>query len=241
MLVSIIVAMYNEEESIPSLMKNLKWLNEESKDMWDYEFILVNDGSQDQTKLKIQETGTDWGTVRIIDHVQNQGFGSALRSGIETASGEIIVCYDADCTYPASDVITLVNKNLEGYDVASANPFQEDTVLKGVTFFRQILTRGNALLYRLAMGRRGRSIKIYSCAFRAYKAMVVKSLQFKSNGFGAASEILGRLLIAGASVVEVPSKLSVREFGTSKMNVKKAIKEHLKNCYVFWKIRWLNY
>jgi glycosyltransferase involved in cell wall biosynthesis len=238
--VSVITALYNEEDSVPSLITNFEKLLASAHPDADYQFIFVNDGSKDKTvEALIEHLPKRWKS-QLISHAVNKGFGAALRTGIENAHTDIVVCYDADSTYPVLDIIALVNKVKEGWDVASANPFHEAGALEKVPLWRQALTNTNALLYKVSLGN-AKSIRLFSCAFRAYKKDVIKSVQFKSNGFGAASEILGRLLIKKYSVVEIPSTLSSRQFGYSKMNVRKAAIEHFRNIGMFLRIRFFKY
>ena len=239
MLVSVITAMYFEEDSVPQLLGNYKQLLQITPSDIQFQFVFVDDGSKDNTLTVLKERlPVDWNS-KIEIHQINKGFGAALRTGIGSADGEIIVCYDADSTYPVSDILMLVRHVASGWDVVTANPFQETKILEKVPIWRQSLTLMNAALYKLALGKGSSQAKIFSCAFRAYKATVIKSLQFNSNGFGAASEILGRLILKGYKVLEVPSTLTTRQFGESKMNVKKAVIEHLKNVRLFFNIRYL--
>ncbi len=239
--ISVISPMFNEEDSISLLVSNFIKLSRIAPKEWVIDFILVDDGSKDNTLDMIARQNTSGLSINVLKHLTNQGFGAAMRTGIEYAKGNIIVCYDADSTYPVEDVIRLVNKIHEGFDVASGNPFVSETILVKVPIWRQFLTRANAMAYKLVLGKMSKNITLFSCAFRAYKSDVIKPIKFRSNGFGAASEVLGRLIIHGNSVVEISSELSVRKFGVSKMNVRKAVTEHLRNIILFTKIRFLNY
>jgi dolichol-phosphate mannosyltransferase len=241
MLVSIITALYNEEESVLQLLENYRRLFSLKPPDIALEFVFVNDGSKDKTIQILTANLPQELKSTTFSHPVNKGFGAAMRTGIGLASGKIIVCYDADSTYPVEDIFKLIKLVQNGWDVASANPFGESVKLEKVPVWRQVLTKGNALLYRIALGKGASKISVFSCAFRAYKSSVIKPVSFKSNGFGAASEVLGRLLIKKYSVIEVPSQLSTRQFGYSKMNVRKATIEHLKNVGMFFKIRFFNY
>lgn len=232
--VSIVTALYNEQDSVRQLTANLDKLKEDESE--DYEFVWVNDGSNDKTLEALLEASKSF-RATIISHDTNKGFGAALRTGIAHASGDIIVCYDADSTYPVEDIKKMISMVREGWDVVSANPFDHSRVLAEVPFWRQMLTWANAWMYKLVLGKGSNQVTIFSCAFRAYKSSVIKSISFDSNGFGAASEILGRIIMKGYRVVEAPSTLTTREHGESKMRPLKAIREHLKNLTLFLKIR----
>jgi glycosyltransferase involved in cell wall biosynthesis len=240
MLVSVITAMYYEEDSVPQLLNSYKQLLSITPPDIQYQFVFVDDGSRDNTLPVLRQLLPSFLNNKIVVHEINKGFGAALRTGIANSDGEIIVCYDADSTYPVSDILILVSKVRSGWDVATANPFHESKLIENVPIWRQSLTWANAALYKMALGKGSAQASIFSCAFRAYRADVIKSIQFRSNGFGAASEILGRLILKGYKVLEVPSTLTTRQFGESKMNVRKAVFEHLKNVRLFFNIRYLN-
>jgi dolichol-phosphate mannosyltransferase len=240
MNISVIVALFNEEDSVPLLLSNLALLKKSSPDDYNYEFLLINDGSKDDTLGALEKNKTDL-PIKVISHAQNKGFGAAFRTGIENATGEVIVCYDADCTYPILDSLSLIQKLSEGYAVVTANPFHESKKMEKVPIWRQALTWSNALLYKIVLGKNSNVVTVMSCAFRAYRSDVLKQTLFRSNGFGAASEVLGRMIINKQKVSELPSSLSARQFGVSKMNVRKAVKEHLGNLGLFMKIRFFKF
>ena len=241
MLITVATAMYHEEDSVPLLIENYAKLLAIAPKDWNFSFLFVDDGSKDRTVEVLSRClPMDW-NARVIQHEKNKGFGGALRTAIDHATGDVFVCYDADSTYQVEDIVRLVHELGNGWDVVSANPFLTDKRLERVPLWRQFMTLANAGLYKLSLGRGGRQVKIFSCAFRAYRMEIIKPMIFKSNGFGAASEVLGRLIIDKRKVLEVYSALSTRQFGESKMNVRKAIREHLRNVMLFAKIKYLNY
>src|SRR5262245_42913592 len=117
--VSIVVAMYNEEESLPQLFEKLGTLQSVKPRDWRLDFVLVNDGSSDRTvEVANRLKPVEW-DAQILSHGVNRGFGAAIRTGFAAARGSIVVCYDADCTYPVEDIIRLVGEVLAGADVAT--------------------------------------------------------------------------------------------------------------------------
>jgi len=227
--------MYNEEESLPQLFEKLGTLHSLKPSDWRFDLVFVNDGSSDRTvEVAGRLKPSEW-DVKMLSHSVNQGFGAAIRTGFAAARGEIVVCYDADCTYPVEDIIKLVREVLAGADVATADAFSNQGKNLRVPLWRRFLSNSNSWLYRLVVGPGGKDIQVYSCAFRAYRGDLVRALRFRSNGFGAASEILGRLILSGARIVQVDSVLTTREFGQSKMRVLKATLEHFKVLWVLAK------
>jgi len=106
---SIIIPSYNEEKSIKKVITDLqKIINQE------YEIIVVNDGSIDQTENILKQIDN----IKIINHSKNRGYGAALKSGIKKAQGKYIIIIDGDGTYPVNDINKLL-KYANDYDMVS--------------------------------------------------------------------------------------------------------------------------
>ena len=222
--VSFVIPCYQEEAALADFARHLADVSAE-------EVVFVDDGSTDATAAALAELAKGDERVRIETHDRNRGVGAAMRTGIAAANGEIVVIYDVDRTYPLEDARKLVEAiEQDGYDVASATPFGRGGALERVPFFRRLLSRGAVWVYRVVLVGRTQGVTTYTCAFRAYRADHLESLHFTSNGFPAAAEILGRLLLRGARVVEVPSTLRARTEGESKMRVGRTLWGHLVNC-----------
>lgn len=107
--VSIIIPAYNEQEGIGKQISGIQSVV--NNIAWDYEIIVVNDGSTDNTLDEIKKHD-----VKLINHPINRGYGAALKSGIASAESEVIMIIDADGTYPVSYIPELLNKILS-YDM----------------------------------------------------------------------------------------------------------------------------
>lgn len=236
--ISVVIPCYNEEDGIPFLKETLLPLREAILARHEsFELLLVNDGSKDRTAEVLAQSFADFPEARVLTHPQNRGVGAAMRTGFDAAQGAIITCYDADCAYPVLDLLKLVDIVRSGKAVASATPFLPGGSLEGVPFHRRVLSQGVAELYRAVLGGNAGSIQTFSCAFRAYRREALRSIHIESDGFPAASEILARLIMAGHSVQEMPSTLSDRKFGVSKMRKLQTIRAHLKLLASFARLR----
>lgn len=92
-LVSIVIPAYNEENAIAETVDQIRKVMAHSA--YDYELIVVDDGSEDRTGQRARRNG-----VRLVRHDTNQGYGAGLKTGIRAAKGDWIVITDADGTYP---------------------------------------------------------------------------------------------------------------------------------------------
>jgi glycosyltransferase involved in cell wall biosynthesis len=105
--VSIIIPAYNEENSIAAQIRSVNDVMDKTD--WNYEVIVVNDGSTDGTAKQVTEQ-----KAKLISLPQNRGYGAALKAGITEARSEVIVIIDADGTYPSNaipDLLVKANEN----------------------------------------------------------------------------------------------------------------------------------
>lgn len=120
-MLSVIIPVYNEENAIVRTVSALKTVLQRRK--IDFEIIVVNDGSSDQTKAKIQEYVSTLSKrykapVKIIDHPHNMGYGAAIKSGLKVSKFENCAIIDADATYSPEQLVELFYvKQSSGYDM----------------------------------------------------------------------------------------------------------------------------
>lgn len=100
-VISVVIPAYNEEDGIIDSVNSVQKVMEKSK--YDYEIIVVDDGSTDKTSERVRETG-----ARVVRHDINRGYGAGLKTGINAAKGDWIVITDADRTYPAERIPDLL-------------------------------------------------------------------------------------------------------------------------------------
>ena len=106
--ISVVIPVYNEQESIISTLKDISSVLEKKE--IDYEIIVVNDGSTDKTAETVGEfIRGEYNNIKIISHDWNLGYGAALKTGIKTSVNEIIVITDADGTYPNDEIPRLLS------------------------------------------------------------------------------------------------------------------------------------
>ncbi|HVG93132.1 MAG TPA: glycosyltransferase family 2 protein [Planctomycetota bacterium] len=215
-----VIPCYQEAEALDAGLTDLLALPGE-------EIVFVDDGSTDGTATRLVDASRRDPRVRVVTHAANRGVGAAMRTGFAAATGDVVVAYDADRTYPAADAERLVAAVEAGADVASASPFAPGGAAHA-SWPRRLLSRCAAGAYRLVLGRRAGGVRTFTAGFRAYRASRLAGVRFRSDGFPATAEILGLLLLDGARVVEVPSVLSTRSEGRSKMRTLRATIGHLR-------------
>jgi glycosyltransferase involved in cell wall biosynthesis len=108
--VSIVIPAYNEEKGIGPALASIREVMNQRR--WPYEIIVVDDGSTDRTAEVVAEQQD----VRLVQHHTNRGYGAALKTGIRQASYDWVAIMDADGTYPAQALPTLL-ADLDSFDM----------------------------------------------------------------------------------------------------------------------------
>lgn len=114
--ISVVVSVYNEELSLPDFYRETKNVLEDAA--WDYELIFVNDGSQDRS-YEILKDFSENTKVKVVDFSRNFGHEAAMVAGIDYATGDGIICMDADLQHPPKYIPEILEKFDEGYEVIS--------------------------------------------------------------------------------------------------------------------------
>lgn len=226
-LVSVVVPVLNEEDGVSLLKRKLLTLRDLLSDRFVVELIFVDDGSNDETTTRLKEQFGPTGIqFCVVEHGFNRGVGAAFRTGFQYCKGAFVCTIDADCSYsPEGLKLLLTALNVTGRDIAVASPYHPQGGVEGVPKWRLVLSKGCSALYRMFSPVK---LYTYTSIFRAYRVEVVRNVQFDSNGFVSAPEILISAARQGYTVTEVPLVLKARSVGRSKMKILRTIASHLE-------------
>ena len=201
---SVAVAIYNEEESIPPLCKALH--DSLSKLGKSYEVLLVDDGSKDRSWEVLNEQAKKYPCLKLVRFRRNFGQTAALTAGFELSRGRIVVTMDADLQNDPADIPAVLEcMEREGADIVSGwRKDRKDSFIR--TFPSRIMNGFIAWYLDLPIHDNG-------CSLKAYRREVIK-------GFHLYGE-MHRFVIAHASwvggkIVEMPVHHHARQYGTSK-------------------------
>jgi glycosyltransferase involved in cell wall biosynthesis len=207
--ISIVVPVYNEEESVKQVMGGLRDMHGDS------EIIIVNDGSTDATGRLI--AGYDF---RIITHATNRGYGAALKSGIKNASNEVIVITDADGSYPTKDIRRLV-EGLNSCEMAVGRRINSAKA-------RLWKKAGKGILWLLADLAVGLKIPDVNSGLRAFKKdTIMRYLDLLPDSFSFSTTSTVIFLLCNRRIKYVPIELLERK-GKSKVDMYSGIASILK-------------
>jgi glycosyltransferase involved in cell wall biosynthesis len=211
MKLSILIPAYNEERSIGQVMQEIKSLNLSSCGISEKEIILIDDGSTDKTAEKAAAVIP---SIRVINHIKNQGKGAALISGFIQASGDIIIIQDADLEYSPSSYPDLLKPILEEkIDVVYGSRFLAQAHPKEMRMSYFLANRFGNYLTNILYGT---SLTDCMTCFKVFKKHTLAGITLESKGFSIESEITAKISKAGFKIKEVAVPYKARTFKEGK-------------------------
>jgi glycosyltransferase involved in cell wall biosynthesis len=205
--ISVIIPAYNEAESIGEVLSELAKLDTALP--VPFETIVVDDASTDGTG-KVVAT---FPHIQYIRHARNGGKGTALRTGLQAASGDVIVIQDADMEYHPVDIPNLLSPIIHGdADVVFGSRFmgQCDSMSFSHRMGNKILNVATNLLYDTHLTDVMTGYKLFSRA-------VLDTIELTEESFSIEIELVSKCLRNGWRIVEVPISYCYRKHGTSKI------------------------
>ena len=208
---SFVIPCYGSEKTISNVVDEI--INTvKTKKEYTYEIILVNDSSPDQVYNVIKELAHNNSNIKGINLAKNFGQHSALMSGFNYVTGDIIVCLDDDGQTPACEMFTLIDEINNGYDLVFA---EYDRKKHG--FARNIGSKVNDLMAQYLVGKpKGLSLMSYF-ACRRY---VIDDAKKYKNSY---PYVAGLLLRTTNKIINVPVHHREREVGKSGYTLKKLL------------------
>ena len=205
MLLSIIVPAYNEEKTLEKTIKEFcDYLNRQN---YDYEIIIVNDGSRDRTLELAQKIKTQFKNIVVINNPINQGKGAAIRQGLLTARGQYRIFIDAD-NATSIDHLEKVWPHFEnGCEIVIGSRNKKDALgacqaVPQAIWKRLLGMAGNAIIQLLAVP----GIWDTQCGFKAFTEKSVTSIipQTKINRWALDIEILTLARLLNYKIAKIP-------------------------------------
>lgn len=191
MLLSIVIPAFNEQNTIEEILNRVmevNLINDIEK-----EIIVVNDDSTDQTeKIVLQFIKTHpHAPLQYFKHEKNQGKGAALHTGIDKATGDLIVIQDADLEYDPNEYNLLLQPIVDGFaDVVYGSRFKGGKPNRVMFYWH---TFGNRTLTRISNIFTGLRFTDMETCYKMWKADIIKSIKLKEKRFGFEPEVTAKV------------------------------------------------
>jgi dolichol-phosphate mannosyltransferase len=217
MKLSIVIPAYNEEESITETIDQIE--EAFSQVSIDHEIVIVNDNSKDNTAQVLEELSKKYPAVKYYTNLGPNGFGYAVRYGLDRYSGDCVAVMMADLSDSPYDLIRYYTTMLEGnYDCVFGSRFMKGGKVVDYPFVKKVINRIANLIIRVVM-----RIKYNDTtnAFKLYKREVIEGVKpILSPHFNLTIELPLKAIIRGYSFAVVPNSWTNRKFGVSKLKIK---------------------
>ncbi|XP_065581698.1 dolichol-phosphate mannosyltransferase subunit 1-like [Artemia franciscana] len=237
---SILLPTYCEKENLPIILPRLvSTLNE---NRYDYEIIIIDDGSPDGTLDVAKELQKKYGSDRIILRPREKklGLGTAYVHGMKYSTGDFIVTMDADLSHHPKFIPKFIEKQKEkDFDIVSGSRYKIGGGIKGWGFKRKLMSRGANLLTQILLQP---GVSDATGSFRLYKRSVLQKLvaETQSKGYVFQMEMIVKASQFGFTIEEVPILFEDRIYGQSKLGLSEIVQftrgllslfiTRLKNC-----------
>ena len=208
---SVVVPMFNEEESLPVLYQRIVEVMDQTGESW--EFVMVDDGSSDRTANLIREYAEKDKRVRPVIFARNFGQQSAVKAGLDFTRADAVVIIDADLQDPPEVILQLIEKWREGFEVVYA----QRTVREGESFFKKLTAR---MFYRLIDRITDINLPLDTGFFRLLDRKVVDEINQLTEHHRF---FRGISIWVGYKQIAVPYKREARYAGETKYPLRKML------------------
>ena len=206
-LISIIIPVFNESESIGYLLDEV--LNVMRSNKLHFEIVVINDGSQDNTSNVLDELTIKIKELSVISLRTNYGQTAAMAAGFDNSNGEIVITIDGDLQNDPNDIPKLISHINEGYDLICGWRYDR----KDKLINRRIPSKiANKLIAKVT----GLKLHDYGCSLKAFRKEILDDIKL----YGELHRFLPVLAkIEGAKIKEIKVNHRIRKYGSSKYGI----------------------
>ena len=214
-LYSIVIPAHNEAENLPETIENLCHA---LAPHFDFEIIIVNDNSQDETVAVVNQLKQRHPEVRLVHNDPPNGFGLAVRMGLSVFKGEAVAIVMADGSDAPSDVVAFFKKLQEGYDCVFGSRFIPGGSVIDYPIHKKWINRLANHFIRILFGLRYNDM---TNAFKCYRRHVIAGLTpILAHHFNLTVELPLKSIIRGYQYAVLPNAWYNRKQGVSKLKIR---------------------
>lgn len=229
-LLSVVIPAHNEEGVIEKVVLEIR--EELEKENIEHEIVVVNDNSRDTTPHIINRIAAKYPQIKPIHRKPPNGFGRAIRDGIDASTGDVIAVVMGDASDDPKDIVKYFRKIEEGYDCVFGSRFIKGSSTVDYPKHKLFVNRiANTFLMCLFWT----SNNDLTNAFKAYRREVIEAIRpIESLYFNITVELPLKALIRGYRIATVPINWYGRHSGVSKLKIQEMARRYLYTSLSIW-------
>lgn len=213
---SLVIPAYNESENIVETVRVI--YEELHRQGIDHEILVVNDNSKDNTLEVLQRLQQTIPTLVVHTNLGPNGFGYAVRYGLERFSGNYVAVVMADLSDAPEDIVKFYNKILEGYDCVFGTRWSKGGKVYDYPKLKYFLNRLFNYIIKIVFNLKYDDV---TNAFKMYRAETMQGLKpFLSPHFNLTVELPLKAIVRGYTYTVVPNSWRNRKFGESNLKIR---------------------
>jgi glycosyltransferase involved in cell wall biosynthesis len=228
MALSIIIPAYNEAKTIKRVIEMVQSVNLGNIKK---EIVVIDDGSADETREILSKIPG----IKLHCHNRNMGKGSAIRTGLQHSTGDIIIIQDADLEYNPQNYTHLLEPIFKG---RASVVYGSRFIKKGFKPANKFYYIGNILLSLITAALYFKKITDMETCYKVFTRESINNIELKAKGFEFEPEITSKLLKRGYGIIEIPIDYKGRDFKDGKKL--RPIREGIKAVYYLLKYRFFD-
>ncbi len=233
---SIVIPAHNEEGCIVPTIESISQILEEERIA--YEIVVINDNSRDRTEELLQQMSFQNSKVRYINNYYPNGFGFAVRCGLENFQGDAVAIVMADSSDAPENIVDYYYKLQEGYDCVFGSRFIRGGKVIDYPAHKLIVNRLANLFIQILFGLKFNDI---TNAFKAYRLEVIDGISpLLSHHFNLTVEMPLKAIVRGYSYTTIPITWRNRKTGISKLKLKEMGSRYLFIVLYAWLEKYLS-
>lgn len=227
---SIVIPAYNEEDCIVQTIQTISKTLE--IEQIDYEILVVNDNSRDRTEELLQQITSHNSKLRYVNNYYPNGFGFAVRCGLENFTGDAVAVVMADSSDAPEDIVSYFHKLQEGYDCVFGSRFIKGGKVIDYPGHKLVVNRLANLFIQILFSLKFNDI---TNAFKVYRKEVIEGISpLISHHFNLTVELPLKAIVRGYSFTTIPIIWRNRTTGVSKLKLKEMGSRYLFIVLYIW-------